>query len=56
MVGVEAAVRNRVRCAWNKFHKLAPILTRRGVSLKLKENSIGHVCRVCYCIGVKIGQ
>ena len=26
--GVEAAVRNRVRCAWGKFHELAPILTR----------------------------
>ena len=30
--GVEAAVRNRVRCAWGKFHELTPILTGRGVS------------------------
>ena len=41
--GVEAAVRNKVRCAWGKFHELAPILTRRGVSLKLK----GKFYRAC---------
>jgi hypothetical protein len=41
--GVEAAVRNRVRCAWGKFHELAPILTRRGASLKLK----GKFYRAC---------
>src|SRR4029077_8627143 len=26
----------RVTCAWQKFRELAPILTSRGVSLKLK--------------------
>ena len=41
--GVKAAVRNRVRCAWGKFHELAFILTRRGVSLKLK----GKFYRAC---------
>jgi len=30
-------VRNSVRCAWGKFHELAAMLTRRGVSLKLKR-------------------
>src|SRR5580698_741490 len=41
--GVEAAVRYRVRCAWSKFYELVPILTRRGVSLKLK----GKFYRAC---------
>ena len=34
--GAEEASRARVRCAWAKFHELAPILTSRGASLKLK--------------------
>src|SRR4029077_5491230 len=33
----------RVRCAWQKFRELAPILTSRGVSLKLK----GLLHRAC---------
>src|SRR5580698_2501122 len=41
--GVEAAVRNRVGCALDKFHELTPILTRRDVSLKLK----GKFYRAC---------
>ena len=28
--------RTRVRSAWGKFNELAPVLTKRGVSLKLK--------------------
>ena len=27
---------SRVRAAWGKFNDLAPVLTKRGVSLKLK--------------------
>jgi hypothetical protein len=34
--GVEVATRARVRCAWAKFRELAPILTVRGASLKVK--------------------
>src|SRR5258706_11383195 len=34
--GVEEASRMRVRCAWAKFRELAPILTSRGASLKVK--------------------
>ena len=30
------ASRTRVRSAWGKFNELAPVLTKRGVSLKLK--------------------
>jgi len=41
--GVEASVRNRVSCAWGKFLELALILTKRGVSLKLK----GKFYRAC---------
>ena len=32
----EEASRTRVRSAWGKFNELAPVLTKRGVSLKLK--------------------
>ena len=41
--GAEEAARARVRCAWSKFRELAPILTSRGASLKVK----GKVYRVC---------
>ena len=34
--GAEDASRTRVRSAWGKFNELAPVLTKRGVSLKLK--------------------
>ena len=32
-----------MRCAWSKFRELAPILTSRGASLKVK----GKVYRTC---------
>ena len=35
--GAEETSRARVRCAWGKFRELAPILTSRGASLKVKE-------------------
>src|SRR5260221_7441192 len=41
--GAEEASRTRVRCAWGKFRELSPILTLRGVSLKLK----GNIYRAC---------
>src|SRR5580698_5591187 len=41
--GVEEASRARVRCAWSKFMELAPILTLRGASLRLK----GKMYRIC---------
>jgi len=41
--GAEEASRNRVRCAWGKFNELLPILTARGVSLKLK----GKLYKAC---------
>ena len=31
--GAEEASRTRVRSAWGKFNELAPVLTKRGVSL-----------------------
>ena len=34
--GADDAVRTRVKCAWGKFRELAPILTVRGMSLKMK--------------------
>ena len=41
--GAEEAARTRVRCAWRKFHELAPIITSRSASLKLK----GKVYSLC---------
>ena len=41
--GVEEATRTRVKCAWGKFRELAPILTKRGVSLKIK----GKIFKIC---------
>ena len=41
--GAEEAPRARVRCAWGKFRELAPILTSRGASLKVK----GKVYSAC---------
>ena len=34
--GAEDASRTRVLSAWGKFNELAPVLTERGISLKLK--------------------
>ena len=36
--GSEEAVRCRIRCAWGKFNELAPLFTKRGLSLKVKGN------------------
>ena len=41
--GAEEASRARVRSAWAKFRDLAPILTSRGASLKVK----GKVYKAC---------
>jgi hypothetical protein len=41
--GAGDASRARVRSRWKKFHGLAPILTLRGASLKLK----GKIYKVC---------
>jgi hypothetical protein len=41
--GAEEASRARVRCAWAKFRELAPVLTSRGASLKVK----GKVYKAC---------
>jgi hypothetical protein len=41
--GVESAVRARVQKAWGKFRELGSILTRKGMSLKVK----GHVYDAC---------
>ena len=41
--GAEDACRNRVKNAWMSFNKLQPILTTRGVSLRLK----GKFYRMC---------
>jgi hypothetical protein len=41
--GADEAVRARVKSAWGKFMELAPILTVRGLSLKMK----GKIYRAC---------
>ena len=44
--GAEEASRARVKCAWGKFRELAPILTSRGASLKVKGKVTEHVFSV----------
>ena len=44
--GAEDASRARVRCAWAKFRELAPILTNRGASLRVK----GKIYRACVLV------
>ena len=41
--GGEDASRARMRCAWSKFMELAPILTLKGASLRLK----GKIYKIC---------
>ena len=41
--GAGEAATARVRCAWSKFRELAPVLTSRGASLKVK----GKVYSTC---------
>ena len=41
--GAEEATRTRVQCPWGKFTELAPMLTRRGASFKMK----GKIYRIC---------
>jgi len=41
--GAKLASRMRVRCAWNKFKELSPILTARGTFLKVK----GTIYKAC---------
>jgi hypothetical protein len=42
--GAEEA--SRARCAWGKFRELAPILTSKGASVKVKGRVTLHVFRV----------
>ena len=41
--GVDAAITMRIQKAWGKFRELGPILTRKGLSLKVK----GRIYRAC---------
>ena len=41
--GVEEVARARVRCAWDKFKELSPILTARGASYRIK----GKIYKAC---------
>ena len=49
--GADSAVVTRVRSAWKKFKELAPILTLRGASLKLKGKVYGSCVRSCMLYG-----
>jgi hypothetical protein len=47
--GAADAVRVRVKCAWGKFRELSPILTVRGMSLKMK-GKIYVACVQCVMV------
>lgn len=49
--GAEAAVTCRMRCAWKKFRELAPILIKKGPSLKLKGKVYESCVRSCMIYG-----
>ena len=53
--GAEEASRTRVRSAWGKFNELAPVLTKRGVSLKLKGKYMMPVYRECWYMVARLG-
>ena len=54
--GADSAVVTRVRSAWKKFKELAPILTLRGASLKLKFSMyMEAVSGVACYMAVKLG-
>ena len=40
---MEEATRTKRKCVWGKFRELAPILTKRDVSLKIK----GKISKIC---------
>ena len=50
--GVTAASRTRVRCGWKMFHELAPVLTLKGASFKLK----GEIYKTCVRSGMTYGS
>ena len=43
--GVQAAVASRILCAWKNFMELKPILSRKGLSLKVKGRVYGACVR-----------
>jgi hypothetical protein len=49
--GVDLAVTTRSRCAWKKFNELAPFLTSRGPSLKMKGKVYEACVRSCMMYG-----
>ena len=49
--GVDLAVSTRVGCAWKKFRELAPFLTSKGVSLRLKGKVYESCVRSCMIYG-----
>ena len=49
--GAEAAVTARMRCAWRKFRELAPVLTQKGFSLRLKGRVYESCVRSCMVYG-----
>ena len=54
--GVEETSQTRVRCAWAKFRELSQILTKRGVSLKIKGKLYKSCVQRVLVMPVKLGQ
>ncbi|MBV8233323.1 MAG: hypothetical protein JO329_25390 [Planctomycetaceae bacterium] len=45
--GVDRAVEKRIAVGWNKFHEMKGIITKRGISLKLKGRLYDSCVRSC---------
>jgi hypothetical protein len=52
--GADSAVVARVRSAWKKFRELAPILTFKGASLKIKGKVYESCVRSCMVYGSEV--
>ena len=51
--GVDSAVRTRVRCGWKKFHELAPFLTSKAPSPRMKGQVYSACIRSCMIYGAE---
>ena len=56
MIGSRGGFKARVRCAWGKFRELAPILTSRGASLKVKGKVYSACVQCVMTYAVRHGQ
>ena len=50
--GAESSTVTRVRCEWNKFTELLPLLTTKAIQLKVR----GELYKICVQIVMQYGS